>query len=216
VDEQGALTERIRHFHAMQGDTDPDGPSVPDFGWIDEAWAEVYDFDGDGDPELFVGLHGIWSGPTGLELAESVLYSFKNGSIVRYPPAAAFAIWKLEDRDGDGRPDLVTSSPYASSRGGSTPVFAPTLVAHALPDGTFSTTDAVAERVARTVCPARPALTTLRRPAPTTGEKDQHRIACARMWGASATDIAKQLSLDVASRSDWPHVLTLEPPITLR
>jgi hypothetical protein len=215
VDATGAVTRRARAFHASREDTSGDGPSVPDFGWIDDAWAEAYDFNGDGDPELFVGLHAIWSSHTGLELAESILYTFTAGAIEKYAPATSFAIWKLEDRDNDGRPDIVTSSPYARSRGGSTPVFSPTLIAHALADGSFSTTDAVAERAARKACPTKPALATLRRPSPTRQGEDA-RLACARMWGLSVDAIATQLHLDPVKKDDWPSILDVTPPITLR
>jgi hypothetical protein len=215
VDSRGDVAERERSFLATPGHDSAEDPSVPPFGRIDHAWAEAFDFDGDGDPELFVGLHGIWSSATGLELAESVLYTFHEGAVVPYPPAAALGIWRLEDRDGDGRPDIVTSSPYARSRGGSTPVFSPLLVAHSLAKGTFSTTDAVAERAARLACPKRPLLTTLRLPAPPHREDDEVRLACARMWGTPLEDIAQKLHAKPGD-ADWPDVLRVAPPLTLR
>ena len=214
-DERGVITERRRALVQDGHQSGTDAPSVPPFGWIDEAWAETFDFDGDGEPELFVGIHGIWSNATGLELAESALYTFHGGAVVPYPPAARFGIWKLEDRDHDGRPDLLTSSPYARSRGGSTPVFSPTLVAHSLPDGTFSTTDEVAAAAARVACPRKPPLASVRRPAPPHREEDDERLACARMWGVPVAEIAARLGLSPKS-PDWPEVLSVEPPLTLK
>ena len=145
-----------------------------------------------------------------------MLYTWKNGAIVRYAPTAKMAIWNLEDVDGDGRPDLRTAFPYSSSRGGSTPVFSPDLVAHSLPDGTFSISDAVATAAMRKVCPKKPALSSLT--AASGGDTETHGrdLACALVWGVPVDTIAKTLRLTSQPRDAWPYMLSITPPTTLR
>ena len=66
--------------------------------------ATVFDFDGDGEPELFLKVSRI--GFTEYSV-QRVFVTAKGGAIIGYAPAAALAssIEGFEDVDGDGRPD---------------------------------------------------------------------------------------------------------------
>jgi hypothetical protein len=75
------------------------------------------DHDGDGDTDLFVGAPGQDSGRV-------YLLSGKDGSVLRTysppEPAGSFGwyVARLDDLDGDGRPDLVVGAPFAEDAGG--------------------------------------------------------------------------------------------------
>ncbi|HUE30436.1 MAG TPA: FG-GAP-like repeat-containing protein, partial [Verrucomicrobiae bacterium] len=75
------------------------------------------DQDGDGHPDLFVGAPGGGSGRV-------YLLSGKDGSVLRTysPPEAAgsfgWYVARLDDLDGDGRPDLGVGAPFATDAEG--------------------------------------------------------------------------------------------------
>jgi hypothetical protein len=75
------------------------------------------DQDGDGHPDLFVGAPG---GDTG----RVYLLSGKDGSVLRtYAPASdapsfGWYVARLDDVDGDGRPDLAVGAPWSGARAG--------------------------------------------------------------------------------------------------
>ena len=75
------------------------------------------DQDGDGHPDLFVGAPGGESGRV-------YLLSGKDGSVLRtYAPRAeggsfGWYVARLDDLDGDGRPDLAVGAPFARDAGG--------------------------------------------------------------------------------------------------
>ena len=76
--------------------------------------ATVFDFDGDGEPELFVRLTRI--GFTEVRV-QQVFLTVHAGAIVDYAPASALAIEGFEDVDGDGRPDArLEPHRYAHAR----------------------------------------------------------------------------------------------------
>jgi hypothetical protein len=144
---------------------------------------ELFDFDGDGEPEVHVGAS---YGHEGVHERSDALFTFKNGKLERYPPAAALAFEAMKDETGDGVPDLSMSEALSGSEScgsgfpgdGSGMAF----IAHALPGGTFSTDDAAARAFANKGCPTKPAAI-----------KDLHDVLCARLWGADSTKLELQV-----------------------
>jgi hypothetical protein len=139
----------------------------------------VFDFDGDGELELYVEVRE--EGDEGHRQTENLFLRFAAGAITTYAPAKAFDIDTMRDVDADGRPDLVIFAHYSQallSCGAGFPYehAKPKFVAHALADGTFSTNDAAAKGHAKSWCPA----------APRTIASSYDAI-CARLW---ATDVA--------------------------
>ncbi|MFT3771807.1 MAG: VCBS repeat-containing protein [Minicystis sp.] len=143
-----------------------------------------FDFDGDGQPEVFVRQSDKeHEGPF---TWRAKLYTFRGGKVVEYPGLPRTYV-DLEDADKDGRPDVIYH-PYESTRTHPGSAFdftseGPALLAHARPDGTFSTTDDAARAFARRDCPART------RP----GRDDLEPELCARLWGASETEALAML-----------------------
>lgn len=158
------------------------------YGQFAHRWVTVgavFDWDGDGALEAAVRFHG-WEhegdGTGGVRL-----FRVRNGAIVPYAPAASLGpIAGVRDVDGDGRPDLVLPSPWhAVETCGPGPHEVPGVdaVAHALPDGGFSTDDAVARGYLAGRCEA-----ALRDGLPDREESYPSLVAlaCARRAGASA------------------------------
>jgi len=151
-------------------------------------WATVaaaFDWDGDGVSEAAVRFQVSEHEGDGASAVR--LFRVRGGAVVPYAPAAPVGpIAGVRDVDGDGRPDLLLPSPWhvvEHCGPGDNEIAGPDLLAHALPDGTFSTDDAVARgHVARRCEEA------LREGARDMG--DSHRdllaVACARRAGASA------------------------------
>lgn len=191
----------------------------------------AYDFDGDGAPEIFVGISGKYH--EGEVFAVGRLYTAGRGKVEPYAPAAGIAVTGIRDTDGDGRPDLVTSPFDAVGEGCGSgfgyQVSGPALVAHSLPGGAFSQTDAVAVAAARAACPSRPATLVPR------GDEANTRaalmnVACARIHGATAAELLRALDRECkpppASDPCAEHtcqeggllreVARREPPLVLR
>ena len=132
------------------------------------------DYDGDGDQEALL-VHE-WSEHEGTGGAVSEVWTFASGVASRYAPAAGIDVTRAEDVDGDGKLDLVTAGPYAKVTawapiGFSYPIGPPIFVEHALADGTFSMTDAVAVAFTRRRCAA--------------AREDAEKIVCDRLRGES-------------------------------
>jgi hypothetical protein len=201
----------------------------------DMKWKEpvLFDFDGDGEDELIV---------TGTaHVSESSDYAFGQVWAVGQRGFPPWAISEYElrgtfhdfydsvDFDGDGRPDLVTHGHYVapSTRptGSSSPHtdYGPPLLAHSLADGTFSSSDAVAERYALRSCPRKPA--SLLDPSSDARSIDQEllNVICARIWGASEADVVQRVKRecgppgrrcgDVEGMLRWAKI---EPPVRLK
>lgn len=161
--------------------------------------AEEFDFDGDGEEELIL----VEGAPT--------IWTSQGGKVSPYSPSKGLSFVRLVDADGDKRPDLLLANPYDASadllrcgKWGGHPVLGffveTSLIAHALPDGTFTTDDALTQRLAKTLCPSRPSPIVMRN-----GGKFDHgwirdNVVCARLWGASADEVVSELERDCK----WP------------
>jgi hypothetical protein len=167
--------------------------------------ATLYDFDGDGVPELFAIVAKDVRTYTP---ASRIFVTMKNQKIAPYPTGGSFQVDGLMDIDRDGRPDLRVSFDV-----GKRTVCAPTeegrveveLAAHSLPDGKFSLTDAAAVAFARKRCPAMPSADALFTPSfRPGGERDLsiQAVACERMRGKTADAVIADLHAACASSAD--------------
>jgi hypothetical protein len=142
-----------------------------------------FDFDGDGDDELFI--YAEWQYGEGTEEYRSYLMTYQQGRVVPFGPYAAIGFQEfsrrqranLADATGDGRPDLLTylrvgDTKDCVSEFVSEEIVGPFLY-HSLPDGTFSSTDKTARDYVRTRwCSEKPRKLTSPR-----------EIICARLLG---------------------------------
>lgn len=155
------------------------------------------DYDGDGVPEFYVDLHTM--GPEGGESDDATIYTVDgHGKVVQYAPSASIDLSGAPfDADGDGRLDLPTSDKlalfgeatceYWKNYGTTVP-----LLAHALPDGTFSIDDAVAKAWARKSCPTAP---------PTIGSTQD--ALCARLWATTPAEVTAARARVTSSCVQW-------------
>lgn len=157
-----------------------------------QEWASLAatsDYDGDGTPEVVV-RRSAWEHEGGGSERLAV-YTTRDGRVQPYAPAAAFGeAREAVDADRDGRADLVLPSPWTVTdvcglEGIEHP--GPTVLAHALPDGTFSTTDAVARAWALAGCHRGG-----------NDEPDVVDVACARIRGVGPEDTVAAL------QARWP------------
>jgi hypothetical protein len=164
----------------------PDGPSLaPSENYVLNLGAYVtdifaptlFDYDGDGEDELLFNMQAYVSeGVT--SRAKGIVFTYRDGAVSSYEPAARFAWVSTSDIDHDGRPDLLV--PYIGIN----------LAAHALADGTFSTGDGAASAHARSVCPpGRRAVFV--EPSPQGGIG--WNGPCARVWGVTEADALRAI-----------------------
>jgi hypothetical protein len=156
-----------------------------------------FDFDGDGVDEF---LHPVTRlGTDGAAEVSGVLWTFRSGKVSRFPGAPG-QVRLVKDVDGDGRPDLLFPGSFrgdwlwegcagvdvvASVDDDAAGLL---FVAHSLPDGTFSTTDAVAREQLRQRCQDLSDLGSVAH------ESDLIRaIPCARVRGVSTAKLRVQL-----------------------
>jgi hypothetical protein len=142
----------------------------------------LFDFDNDGEPELYVEVRE--EGDEGHRALENGLVTYDGSAVRLYEPAAGFDIEALEDVDGDGRPDLHILANYRETIAGCWTGFPgawpePMFVAHARADGSFQVSDAEALAYAKSWCPAPPSKMTRSVDA-----------ICARMWAKTPGAIA--------------------------
>jgi hypothetical protein len=152
----------------------------------------TFDYDADGDAEVALVLSGKYH--EGETWAWGRLYSAKDGAVRPYTPAASIPFSSVVDEDADGRPDLLGGEPYDDvfencCSGFSSQLEGPPLLAHALPDGTFSRTDALAITVAKRACPAPPSALVAGGAKGWDVGPVHRAVACARLWGVDGTKI---------------------------
>jgi hypothetical protein len=197
VGEEDAVT--VVHADAAGKRTSVVLPREPDQALTStkgEEGATLYDFDGDGVPELFFTL--IMQGLDDY-VVRRIFLTVEGGSIVPYAPAHGLRIDQLRDVDGDGRPDAVVAVDLGGFKGCdfcASSNLEESFVAHALPNGTFSLTDEVAKRYVRARCPAKP-----RPPFIRGGEINHETIACARIWGVPRKTLLARLQAECASHA---------------
>lgn len=157
----------------------------------------LFDYDGDGVSEIALTTSHHYGDEDRTETTK--MYSLKNGEIVEYK-AAPLPFMAMRDVDGDGRPDLLIKSPFVAeiqcSYDGETAA-GPTLVAHSLPNGEFSTRDEVAKEIVRLQCGPSPKDILV-----TSGEgKDlkvdsqatMMRVTCAKIYGATTEEVTGRI-----------------------
>lgn len=159
------------------------------FGWETMSIAATGDYDGDGVPEVFVRSDGDeMEGAGSLAIK---LYTARDGAARPYANAERFEhVVDVTDADGDGRDDLVLPSPWTVTDSCGLEGIThdgPRVLAHALADGTFSTTDNVARAWAVRGCARE-----------THQESDAYAdvidVACARIRGATAEQAVAALA----------------------
>lgn len=145
------------------------------------------DLDGDRLPELAVVATTIDHGVNRHDVDVEV-YTAADRRVGLFEPTRAMNLLDVVDADDDGRADFLIPAPYTWSEGaecGHTVIREPlSLLAHSLPQGGFSTTDAVAARYLRAVCPGPDADPV----PPRTGDGVDPAgvgVICRRLWGAS-------------------------------
>jgi hypothetical protein len=173
----------------------------------------TFDWDGDGDEEVAVSV--VSSGHETSE-SQSAVFSFKDGVVALYPPAKGLDIDKVEDVDGDGRPDIVTSGPYSEGvadmgAGFSQVRLASKLfVAHSRADGTFSFSDEIGKRAVQKWCPKAERLvfrTDEDAAAPLDDEEKTRArhvqsVLCARIRGRSAASLAAEIRRECPTEAE--------------
>ena len=159
-----------------------------------------FDYDGDGESEVFVSGVPIGLGADeyhGQEWHE--VWTFRGGEWKPYPVTNDFAIQEAVDVDEDGRPDFRSRGPYeriqtlSGMAGSMSRAVDPLFVVHSRRDGTFRANDDVARAAVAAECQS----TRLDLTADA-GDLDVNDISmtafvCARLEGASAAEIKRAL-----------------------
>lgn len=162
---------------------------------------QLFDFDGDGVPELFLATDE--EGDEGHHARQVALLTYREGRVEHYldhlggpkdtQGRSALTFDALVDADGDGRPDLVTYAEYTHSlescaSGFPTDFAEPRFVLHSLKNGRFSADDDAAKAYAKRFCPA-----------PKTVIGSSEDAICARLWAKDAPAVAKARARVIAS-----------------
>jgi hypothetical protein len=157
---------------------------LSDYGGREGREPVVFDWDGDGEPELYLEIHE--EGDEGHRARQIEILTFRDGAVALYDPASGLDVDGIDDVDHDGRPDLVVFAGYGDALEACFSGFPwdhppPRFVAHALPDGSFSLEDGAAQAYARSWCPRPPRAVT-----------DSASALCARLWAGKPADVARQ------------------------
>lgn len=164
------------------------------FGSLSETIAidGAHDLDGDGVAELI--FNRLYSNTDEEHSENRSVIRAKGGKIEPYPHTDKEIIRELKDVDGDGRMDLILQSPFHVEGPcglDGQQFYGPAVLAHTLPDGTFSRDDAVARAFVREQCAGDPTRPLLVFSSPGTpdqwldGDASVWNIACASFWGLS-------------------------------
>lgn len=161
----------------------------------------AFDFDGDGISELMLVRETV--GAQGVSGSYSTIWTRKPDAIVPYARTPVHLFARIEDVDDDGRPDLLTRLDYdtiAYPPCGTGFVVAPMFVIHSLPNGDFSTKDAVAKEHFDKQCSKDPLDKQLQM-ADSSGDL-ANAIVCARVHGTAAEVVKRALEKHCASFSE--------------
>jgi hypothetical protein len=187
----------------------------------------LFDWDGDGELEIAILQKtvrheaGHWN--------HGRVWTFRNGAIALYPPVREFSIHKVEDVDGDHRPDLFTFGPYTGyahlqGSGFEFSMNGPPLLLHAREGGRFSIDDAQATATARHSCAEATGATG---PLSTGSQAEGTvRVVCARIYGVPANQVSaridrecKGLTADLnsacSSAATWKQFARAVPPLRI-
>jgi len=195
----GGLRQTSAPFVASPFSGKPGAPLLPagaNYAWqVGEYYTNVlaptlFDYDGDGEAELLFTMDAYVSEGTVSGSVGRVL-TYKAGTVRNYTPEPGLVWSNVEDIDHDGRPDLLGA--YGTV----------TVAAHSLANGSFSSVDAAAQAVARRACPPdRKAVflsVTAETPLPDGYGPSGWNGACARLWGASADAVLREIDKHCAA-----------------
>jgi hypothetical protein len=185
-----------------------DGPEFETATWYngrsEASIVAVFDYDGDGIVEAISNQesHGEDDGPPD----HYNVHAIRNGSVVEYPPAHGLSVASVDDVDKDGRPDLLVVSHAANtSNGGHAGTEAHFIgLAHSLPAGIFSLSDAAVQAFYRARCRAVPSSIVSRKGNHRDDVATGTNIVCARAWGMSEAAVGTALQ---SSCSGWSREL---------
>lgn len=166
----------------------------------------LFDYDGDGVPEVIV--------PVSTSVSEQgtnatvLVWKFSSAGLVPYDAAAGFSPVGVEDVDHDGRPDLYThghlEGEYNNSAGVDARLHGPRLVAWSLPWGAFTASSGVALERNRAACPSPPTAYVVHDTAGRELGMTAQNVACARLWGVPSAAIEQALARECPARSEQP------------
>jgi hypothetical protein len=173
----------------------------------------AYDFDGDGSAEWLM-IAEKWEHES---TAEHILvgFSFRSGAIVPFATPADAYPEEFRDVDGDGRPDLVGHLHYSSDQliscgsGFQYRLSGPEFMWHSTFGGKFDAADDAAKAFALKGCGTKPEIgkvfpRTMKVVKTPEGAEYEARYSsdelaarglCAQMWGVSAADVKKEMTL---------------------
>jgi hypothetical protein len=159
------------------------------------AVQELFDYDGDGLPELLV-VTELVGGP-GVYAEESAIWTLRGRHIQPFQgdagPVPSFA--QVDDVDGDGRPDLLSRGGFTEVAGasscGESFVAKPIFLQHSLRGGGFSR-DAVARKYLEDTCGS-DSLEAVLENTTDLGHELGTAIACARARGATTEAVTRTL-----------------------